>query len=539
MSMRNEDVLATVKDIGKKKEEEEEADSPQNAFLECLKAPSRSYIFRSDVVDNIFFHIFFPDQKTPFVVCSNGEYKEIRKEEKESYFEHNGKKYYFKTELAPPYSSMNTPDKRGAEMFVEKEIPEKKNLYQRLLKQLEEYYDFYSEEECHIIACNIVHSYILSALGNTFYLLLHGEANTGKSSLQILLSLLQYNGVFSGKTSMPAMIRNIHTYQVAQNIDEFEKLSDDEKKNAMGILNTGYLKSGTYQIVERSGGKDFVPKEYFTFGTKSFSVNSAYFDESFLSRCITIHTVRNKKDVKSVHSLSGDDREAFQKLQNEIFVFCLFRWEELKESIESVKKELSENQKYGRRADIISLIAGVYEYFVENTDLRKTLLERDEFENEASQDDDRLYLLFRFLVERMEENTISTMEISSSKIAEHINETLGIDMYSKFKATSQSIVKMMRSHRIIGSGDTAKQNTAGAEKGKKIWIVQKKKVADMVDRSRFNDLKEKVSPYFPKSCYSATEPLGNGSVSLETPSSGHTLKTATAQSAFSERKTEL
>jgi hypothetical protein len=473
-----------------KRSNEEDA---QDSLVALLQQPDEKSVFFSDVIGDLFFQTQYIKGKF-FVFFSNGEYTEVQEDNKRHSFYYQKQKYYFKTRCVKPSSSIHRPNKEAINMFLGKKEwnGDKVEMFLSLVEIIHEYYDFYCDEEAYIVISNIVHSYILNILGKTFYLLLSGDAGTGKSTLQNVLAKLQFNGVFAGKTSMAAMVRNVHHHQIALNIDEFEKLGHEEKTNATGILNTGFYKGGTYEITEKEGA-NFIPKEFHTFSTKSFSVNSMKFDPSLLSRCIVIHTVRSTKRTKNIYALSVEENEKFQSLRNRLFVFTLCYWKEIIQSIEKVKDELAENRIYARKSDLISIIAGIYEFFTDgNKDLRIFLLEKDDFEEDSQKEDNRKYILLQYLVELMEQGqNPETIELNSTEIAEYINSQLELNEYDKYKATSSSVIKMLKSMRCIDKGDTAR-NVKMEGKVKKIWTVKSKNIREIILRSSFSDLKKGI-----------------------------------------------
>ena len=473
---------------------EESKDDLQTKITTFLETPSPKSVFLSDVInEDVFFQNFHLGKGSSLALFSNGKYAEVNfdKSDKFHSFEFEKEMYRFKLPVFPPSPEINRPNKEGLRMFLEGKREDKRILYDDLCAIVQEYYDFYSTDEMYFIVTNIIHSYLLNAIGRTFYVLLDGEAGTGKSSLQTLLSLLQFNGSFSGKTSMPAMVRNIHFFQASQNIDELDKLDKDDKKNAIGILNTGFLKNGAYVIVNMNkNNPEEQEQRFYTFGTKSFSVNKTQFDHSLLSRCIVIHTVRNKRKVKNTFSLSCADSALLQNMRNRLFVYSLLHWKEMVQSIEQNKQYFEAQELFGRPADVYSIICGLHEYFSGKTELREELIKKEAFEKETNKDQDRFYHTLRYIIERLNDPTelAETLTLNAGQISQYLIEEMQINE-DRYRPTPQSIGRLLKSQRIVDQNTIYEMVTSGFDKGRRVWKPQKKHLIELINRSHFPELK--------------------------------------------------
>lgn len=492
----------------KKKNEEKSKDEkgeirPLNTLL---KEESRiEKIPLTGVVNGKFYHtVFIPDKTEyrPFVLFEDGANFPVvhQKEGKNRYIYSficiDDQHLIFRTNEPLWYSegTTNTINKEGVQMVINKESLEANELHELVNAKLVEYYDFYNKEEVSIVFAHIVHTYILGLLGKTFYLLLEGEKNTGKSSLQAVMAQLQHHGSFSGKITMPLLVRKVHFLGATVNLDELDKLHKDEKQVAMGILNSGMYENGTYEIVNMdSKSSQQKMKVFYTFSAKTFSANHSFFPDSFISRCIVINTIRNKKSVKSLHGCPKAELMTFQAIRNKLFAYCLINGKKIKKDIELVKTELESSSQYGRRCDVFSIIGGVLKHF--NCDYKivlKYLRERD-LVNEEDLTDNRYYFALRFLVEKMGKCVQSQLlEFTNEELKDYIIECLDMDDYSKFKPTSRSIGSLLRKHRIISKPSNSERITSGANKGKFKYKVEIVHILEIIDRSQHEDLKESI-----------------------------------------------
>ena len=463
-----------------------------------LKLPTAKKVFPSDVIEDTFFHTFPVGEDFFVVLLSNGERIEVQKEKTEKpkdlpyFFEYNDKVYHYRVPLLQPPPEISRPDKNSLIPFIKKQVPGSE-FYENLCDFIDEFYEFFCEEEKHIVIANIIHSYFINAIGNTFYLLLEGELGTGKSTLQTLTSLLQYNGSFSGKITMPSMVRNIHFFQAAMNIDEFDKISREEKSLATGVLNTGFSKNGTYSITNMNNKnvKDQC-QSFHTFGTKSFSLNKKNLDRSLVSRCLTINTVRMNRRVKNIFRLSTHDEERFQELRNQMFVFCLSHWKDLIDSIQKVKHELEERSVFGRRTEVFSIVCGIYEYFRKKHDLRAFLLKKELFEIKSERENSKEYFIFLYITEQFLETDTDTVILNATEIHDYIERHMDVEE-DKEIPSARSIGKLLITLRITNEETEHITQTTGEKKGRKLWIVPKVHILDLLKRSEYTELKERLT----------------------------------------------
>lgn len=478
-------------------------------ILKYINDKKEFSVYASDIINGKLFHILDGKGGTKVAVFSDGSYVEIDVDSKtcEGIMEVDGKFYTIKNPLIKPDNDISRPNDDAIVAFANKEVPNKEVLYSKLFGLINDYYDFYEENEAHFVATNIIHSYILGALGRCFYLMLDGEAGTGKSSLQTTISELQYNGVFAGKTTAAALVRDLDAMQVSLNIDELDKISEDERKNITGILNTGYTKNGSYKITNMSN-KD-VNKQvvtYKTYGTKSFSANKNILDKSLASRCISINTVANTREVQNIQVMDSDQKQRFQDMRNNLFIYCLFNWKGIIKDIDVVKDNLKKDQCYGRTSDIFSIIGGIYRHFTGEDSICEVLKERADFELEMSLDDDRRYHTYKYILETID-LTQEYTELNATDIANYINEKIDIDQFDKYKATPKSVGKSLKSFRLVDASSRSVKVSSGSRRGSRVWVVKTNHIANVLLRSGYRDIKDDIKTSLDTldTCHNATQ----------------------------------
>jgi hypothetical protein len=252
------------------------------------------------------------------------------------------------------------------------------------------------------------------------------------------------------------------------------------------------MKHGTYKIVD-TNKKDVNKqvKSFHTFGAKSFSVNRNLFDSSLLSRCVTINTVTNTREIKNINSLEPSDIERFQDMRNKLFIYCLFNWKGIVESISEAKTNLSKSDLFGRSADINSIIVGINKHFTGKDDLSVSLMSRAEVDAEMAKDEDRKYQVYSYIIKHIDIESDYT-ELSATEIADYINDELGLDPFDKYKATGKSVGKSLKSFRVVDSTSRSRKVTTGCNRGSRLWVVRTSNLKDVLLRCSYVDIKAEL-----------------------------------------------
>jgi len=461
------------------------------------------YASLSGVILGKYYRTVFPRCGTkfqPYVLFQDGSSAKVQlyknKETKEEYnfFNYENKRYIYDIQEPIWFQSnlVNGVSNEGIESFLNDSIQDRTTLYERLREKIMEYYDFYHEEELDLVIAHAIHTYLLGLLGKAVYILLDGERNTGKSTLQNLLAMLQYNGCFVGKSSIAAMVRKVHFLGAAINLDEFEKLDPKEKAVVTGILNSGAYKSGTSEITNmdvKSGANQITV--FHTFGAKTFSVNKSHFHNSFISRCIVINTIRNRKPVKNIYGLTEREKDDFQSLRDDLFSYTLKHCQDIQADIGVEKCLLDERKAFGRRADITAIVLGVIRHFGGDIEkVRGYLLAKEELDTEDEAQHDKMYLVLKYLTELYEWKESEYLEFSNQELLDYIEREINTED-SRYMPTASSVGKMLkRSKLVIGKND--RKRVAG--KGNYKYVIPRQRVHEVIDRSGFEDLIRSMPP---------------------------------------------
>lgn len=464
----------------------------KDSFLNYLNTKNDvKSVYSTGIIDDQFYHLVYcPD---PYILFSNKTFAQV----KDSSFEFEQQIFKLKQNPIPTElnNSINSISKnRIADFISGKQACSKEEIFTKLINTLNAYYDFYEDNEAYVVASHIIHTYLLGIFGKTVYLLLAGEKGTGKSSLQLLMSKLQFNGNFAGKSSVPVTVRKVHCYQCALNLDELEKISKDEKKIMIGVFNTGYTQGGTYEITDMNQKETAKQiKQFFTFSAKTFSVNNLKgFDDSLMSRCFTINTVKNEKSVEDIHDQKPEKEKLFQGIRDDLFVYCLEHWKEIQDYCQTTKEYLSDRKIMGRIAESLAILGGIYMYFTNNETFLDYLIEHENFDEDEKKNE-RAEIVFDFLEERINcnFNNKQELEFTNQELVDEINKK--IDVQEQYKATANSVASLLRSYRIIDSKNAQIERiTSGINKGKtKYYVKLTHLVRILKNQGRFADFKYK------------------------------------------------
>jgi|TARA_R100000501_G_C2613416_1_gene107461 hypothetical protein len=390
----------------------------------------------------------------PYVITEKAEILKVKEEENVFYFEYDFITYKYNIKLFWNDSyRIRTVSKNI--LLILKNPPNKKELFDKIKDTLYRYYDHSNAWEHNLLVPFVIVPYICWGLGRTYYLILQGKEDTGKSTLQELFAYLQMNGWFGGKSSVPVMIRLKHLFGISANQDEFEKMHEQEKKNYLGVLNSGYTVNGTYNFVNMNK-KNIEDQIQIcnSFGTNSFSVNSLNlnwdFDKSFLSRCYKVIATRKNRKTFDIHNLMDEDIESFQKLRDEIFIYCLLNYSSIEDDIHKIREELEKENIFGRSTDIYSIILGVLFHFKgEYKNEKEELLSREGLDKtEELETIDSV--VFTYLVHLFNQEKPQIL-VTNKEITNFVNDE--IDMPEGKRISPKSIGATLRKYNLLQRED--------------------------------------------------------------------------------------
>jgi len=419
------------------------------------------------------------------------ERRKISEDEKYFYFDYKDKRYKLNKELYfTDRYGIRTPSRKVLDIKSFK--INKTELFNKLVSSLKEYYDHSNSLEYNLVATFVIIPYIHWGYGKTFYLIIVGKEDTGKSTLQGWLAKVQMNGYFAGKSSIAVAVRFTHFFGISLNQDEFEKIGKDEKPIMMGVFNTGLNPEGTYNMVNMNNKsiKDQITS-LFTFGAKSFSSNSDNlsldFEKSFLSRCYTMTATRKNRKTKNINALTTEDNEILQNLCDELFVYCLLNYNKIEKDIKEVEAELENEGLFGRKTDLYSIILGIIKHF--NGDYskeKKELLSREGISTSTDFKLTRETMILECIANKFvaeKDSNLGYIEIPNKEIKDYVDRVLNLN--DPYKMSPISISSALKSYSLVRRDDQIKR--VGGQ-GNIKYVIFRSDFLDTLGRFGFNSL---------------------------------------------------
>ena len=486
-----------------------EAD-PLSILLDVEDVQTFRVFDKYDVVGDVYLVLVYGLDNNykyiPLIVTSKGDILQIKdhekellnrdekgnisKEDKYFYFEYeiNGRNYIFKLKNKPFFDErfeITNVSNGALRMLKNKAKVNKSELFDDIVNVIREYWDHSDDREYAIIASLIILSYIEKTLGKTIYLLLQGREDTGKSTLQKLISKLQLYGFFVTQSTIKVAVRYIDFYGCKLGFDDFDKLDPKVKSEVLGILNSGLYESGTYNIVDLNS-RDIKKSitSFNTFGFKSFSTNNTkYFDSSFLSRCYSIVCVRQARKLKDIYDKETfeKDRGRFQSIIDRCFVYCLLNWKKIVDDIQKEKAKLEEEGVFGRTVDRNSTILGIVRHFKpEIYDNIRRLLEDKEGLGKKEELETVSGCLLWTIAELFKQKEVEEKEVlrvTNKKLVDKLQEVLKFDDKERRKFAISVANYLKRTYELLKKPDQVRKTGETTE-----YIIYKSDFLDIVKR---------------------------------------------------------
>ena len=513
-----EEIKITAK--GKKILEEYLSKDPLAVLLDSEEVLTHRIFDKCDVVDDVALMLVYALGKDennnltylPIIATSDGRLIRVKDKEKElidegwkpseipkdsryCYFEVeiNGRNYFFKLKDKPSFTDrfkITNISKEGLRMLVEKTKINPKALFDDIVSVIKDYWDHNDPREYYVCASLVILPYIEHFLQHTIYLLLQGKEDTGKSTLQRLLSYLQLYGLFGGKKTLSVLVHYIDFYGVKLGLDEFEKYAKEDKTMLQGVLNSGLYADGTYDKFNKDA-KEFKDAivSLRTFGFKSFSCNELYgFDSSFLSRCYSIICVRQGRDLKNIwdREVVNEDLPKFQEIVDRCFAYCLANWKEILKAIKEEKRKLEEEKLFGRTTDRNSIILGIINHFnpevysqvKELLQDKEGLTKKEELETESG----ALFWVLADLFLEKQKQEQSILIVTNKQLVDIIQEQLGFPDEERTKYAKR-VGKLLKRVGLFKKPDQIKRTKEGM-----VYCIYLRDFEDLLKRFNYIDI---------------------------------------------------
>lgn len=197
--------------------------------------------------------------------------------------------------------------------------------------------------------------HVLWDLGTYFHILFNcfpyhyigGVKRSGKTKDLILHDCLAFNAILSNNMSTASIYRLIQNARATLLIDETEKLSykgkiSERALEFRSILLSGYKKGGKAYRTEKTRKETLQPRAFEVYSPKAVA-NIRGLEDVMEDRCKTT-ILKRSRNVEIVNLEINENDEEWVNLRNQLYVFFLTYWREIKEKYDGIKdsSELSE-----------------------------------------------------------------------------------------------------------------------------------------------------------------------------------------------------
>lgn len=243
-------------------------------------------------------------------------------------------KYELPAEQAVALAS-NTLGQEWVEKWINDEIPAQELSPRTLVKKIEEYIRrfYYTQDDnvYKIISLYAYLTYYYEALGEVPYLYFNGEKGSGKSILDVAMSIFCFNAKMGVSISEASLFRLTSIEGGTIILDEIENLTSRKAANESllaSILKGGYTReAGIFRVDE-----DGVVRQYDAFGPKIIS-NISGLEDIVLDRCIQINTYRlkvtNETRMEDVRYFKAEHQEEINEITSKCCLSALTHFQKL------------------------------------------------------------------------------------------------------------------------------------------------------------------------------------------------------------------
>jgi hypothetical protein len=209
--------------------------------------------------------------------------------------------------------------------------PEPAALFQEIKQFFINNIEFSNEHYYNYITLWTIGIYFYQLFNTYPYVYLNGPAQSGKTKLLTLCSVLSPNGQLSLHMNPAGVFRMVEGSNCPLFIDEREELSVRARSSEFRtMLLGGYKKGSTVQRMVRDEDGNFDPEEYAVYSPKMLA-NINGIDNVLESRCITIIMERGADAEKTNREVTIDD-PAWQQTRDKLFLFLMCHWRAIRQA---------------------------------------------------------------------------------------------------------------------------------------------------------------------------------------------------------------
>jgi len=243
-----------------------------------------------------------------------------------------------------------------------------KKLFEKIVETLKRFISV-KDEEYHLLALWVLHTYLVEYFEVTPYVQLTGPAGSGKSTIMRICSKLVRDGK-TGSFSEASIYRMFKEDMPTLFFNEFEDIKD--KKYLIEVLNNGYEAGQVMHLVIDNEMREFSP-----FCAKMFGTVNKQSVATLNSRSIEIKTFRATKKIEPLLGKNTEREDGLINLQREIrdyvglhkeVILELFKIMDipLMNRAEQIIKPLATIEKY---LSVNELVVSIYKKLMKNNSL--------------------------------------------------------------------------------------------------------------------------------------------------------------------------
>lgn len=197
--------------------------------------------------------------------------------------------------------------------LASKDVLNPTDLFNNLQSLEKKYFEYEYDFDYYYQVCWITHTYFYNLFDYTPYNDYTGIKGTGKTKHLVFLSMLSYNGILSGDSSISVIFRTVQGTGATLCLDETEKLQGDKdsKLELETLLRNGFQKNGQ---VARAGDKktNFNPEFFAVYSAKALG-HIQGLDNVLEDRVITTNLFRTKnQSISNSYPDESDDPKIYE-----------------------------------------------------------------------------------------------------------------------------------------------------------------------------------------------------------------------------------
>jgi len=237
-------------------------------------------------------------------------------------------------DMPPPEKLWSKP---GVSAYMAGYRPDPADVFKRVKDVVSRFMDFDlslsdQDQMAALIACYVLHTWLLDAFGSAGFLWVNGERGTGKSTLMLVICELAHLGQALSPSGSFAALRDIADYGACMGLDDAESWTNPEKTNPdiRAIVLSGNRRGVFVPVKEALPNGNWQTRRVNCFCPRVFTAIQKP-DDTLSSRCIVIPLTKSadagKANVDPLeHNLWPCDR---QKLMDDLWALALARLGEM------------------------------------------------------------------------------------------------------------------------------------------------------------------------------------------------------------------